>query len=97
MLILLAKPIAITSSFTLQYMRHGGNYGVRRGPDRIPRVRRSDTGRRRGWVRTPTYNSWVQMRSRCNSPNYPRYADWGGRGITVCERWDSFEAFVADM
>lgn len=37
------------------------------------------------------------MRSRCNSPNHPRWADWGGRGISVCERWDSFENFLADM
>jgi hypothetical protein len=37
------------------------------------------------------------MRSRCNNPNYPRWADWGGRGIKVCDRWASFENFLADM
>jgi hypothetical protein len=37
------------------------------------------------------------MRSRCNNPGHPRWADWGGRGITVCERWDKFENFLADM
>ena len=44
-----------------------------------------------------TYAVWVQMRYRCNtvtSPDYPRY---GGRGISVCERWDSFEKFLTDM
>lgn len=76
---------------------HNGNNGVRRGPDLQPRSRRSDRGRRRDWARTPTYNSWAQMRSRCNSPTHPRYADWGGRGIAVCERWASFDAFLEDM
>jgi hypothetical protein len=37
------------------------------------------------------------MRQRCNNPFHPRYADWGGRGISVCERWNNFENFVADM
>ena len=78
-------------------MRTGGNHGVRRGPDLKPRTRTSKTGRRRDWQRTPTYNSWAQMRSRCNNPNHPRWADWGGRGITVCERWASYENFLADM
>lgn len=37
------------------------------------------------------------MRARCQRPSHPRYADYGGRGITVCERWESFENFLADM
>jgi hypothetical protein len=37
------------------------------------------------------------MRSRCNNPNHPRYADYGGRGIRVCPRWDSFSNFLEDM
>ena len=38
------------------------------------------------------------MKSRCHNPNYSRYAEWGGRGITVCERWrNSFENFLSDM
>ncbi len=47
---------------------------------------------------TPTYFSWVDMRRRCNDPKNIGYANYGGRGITVCERWQhSFENFVADM
>lgn len=48
-------------------------------------------------VRTPTYFTWKSMKQRCsdtNSPDYPRY---GGRGITVCDRWMRFEDFLADM
>lgn len=46
---------------------------------------------------SPTYNSWNNMRQRCTNPEHPRHAEWGGRGITVCERWQSFENFLADM
>jgi hypothetical protein len=44
-----------------------------------------------------SYSSWTAMKQRClgpNSPNYPRY---GGAGVTVCDRWLSFENFFADM
>lgn len=37
------------------------------------------------------------MRRRCNGVNHPHYADYGGRGITVCAHWHSFENFLADM
>lgn len=47
--------------------------------------------------RSGTYISWAQMRSRCNNPRVPEYRNYGGRGIKVCARWDSFEAFLQDM
>lgn len=44
---------------------------------------------------TPTYRSWASMVNRCANPNLENY---GGRGISVCERWmHSFENFLADM
>jgi hypothetical protein len=43
------------------------------------------------------YNAWMHMRQRCSNPNYHAYRRYGGRGIKVCDRWNSFEAFLADM
>jgi hypothetical protein len=37
------------------------------------------------------------MISRCGNPNDPNYANYGGRGITVCDRWHDFKNFMADM
>jgi hypothetical protein len=47
--------------------------------------------------RTPTYTSWVKMNDRCTNPNATGYALYGGRGISVCERWQVFANFLADM
>lgn len=44
-----------------------------------------------------TQRTWVAMCNRCNSPNDPRYADYGGRGIKVCTRWAVYANFLADM
>lgn len=45
----------------------------------------------------PTHNTWRAMRQRCNNPTNNRYSRYGGRGITVCERWDDFKNFLKDM
>lgn len=37
------------------------------------------------------------MKARCLNPKGKSYKDYGGRGITVCERWLTFENFLADM
>lgn len=47
--------------------------------------------------RPQEYNSWVQMRQRCNNPNDKKFRLYGGRGIKVCERWNDFANFLADM
>lgn len=46
---------------------------------------------------SPEYRSWSAMRARCKYPSTNDYARYGGRGIRVCDRWDSFEAFLHDM
>ena len=43
------------------------------------------------------FRSWSHMMTRCYNPISSRYADWGGRGIRVCERWMKYENFLADM
>jgi hypothetical protein len=51
-----------------------------------------------GLSRRPEFNQWNHMRQRCGNPSDDRFSDYGGRGITVCERWlNSFEHFLADM
>ena len=47
--------------------------------------------------RTPTYRSWESMRQRCNNKNATMYHRYGGRGISVCPRWNSFANFLEDM
>jgi hypothetical protein len=46
---------------------------------------------------TPEYKIWKTMRQRCNNPNNADYHLYGLRGVKVCERWNDFAAFYADM
>jgi hypothetical protein len=53
---------------------------------------------RHGKSKTAEYRIWKAMHTRCGNPNILDFADYGGRGIQVCERWvTSFENFLADM
>lgn len=54
--------------------------------------------------RHPLYNTWAQMKLRCNNPKNPSYKYYGAKGVFVCSRWtdgengmSGFECFVADM
>ena len=51
-----------------------------------------------GYTGSRTYESWSRMKQRCNNPNDPSYAGYGGDGVTICLEWtDSFETFLRDM
>lgn len=54
-------------------------------------------GHGKGSKSTPTHNSWVHMRQRCENPTNAAYENYGGRGIKVCERWQVFANFLEDM
>lgn len=48
-------------------------------------------------TKTREYGIWQTMLTRCRNPKRKDYPAYGGRGITVCDRWLSFENFIADM
>lgn len=59
----------------------------------LQKERASSTNTVHGGTGTPLYHRWKQVNQRCNNPNNSRYADYGGRGITVCKDWEDFESF----
>lgn len=59
--------------------------------------RRRDFFKKHGLCRTPVWAAWANMKSRCGNEKDPKYPSYGGRGIAVCDRWLSFDNFLADM
>lgn len=59
-----------------------------------PTVKHGDA---RNGHHAPEYSIWSAMLDRCRNPNNPFYADYGGRGIRVCDEWRSYEAFLRDL
>lgn len=58
----------------------------------------SALSRKHGMSKTPTYATYLNMVNRCTDTGNKKYADYGGRGIKVCDRWiESFENFLSDM
>ncbi|GLO03347.1 hypothetical protein PPUJ13061_32450 [Pseudomonas putida] len=54
-------------------------------------------GKTHGMYGSRENKSWSTMIERCHNPKAKSYADYGGRGIAVCDRWKSFDNFFADM
>jgi len=50
-----------------------------------------------GLRKTKEFGIWWQMIQRCRNPSHKAYPNYGGRGISVCDRWKSFANFHADM
>ena len=46
---------------------------------------------------TKEYRAWCGMKQRCCNPKFVQYEDYGGRGITICERWNDYASFLEDM
>lgn len=53
--------------------------------------------RTHGMWGTPLFNVWSGMMARCTNPKDKRYPRYGGRGITICERWHDPRLFAEDM
>lgn len=53
--------------------------------------------RRHGMRESPTYSSWAAMKYRCETETSKDFYRYGGAGIRVCDRWMSFDLFLADM
>lgn len=50
-----------------------------------------------GLIGTKEYAAWTGMRARCLNPKKKTFKYYGGRGISICARWGSFEKFLKDM
>lgn len=48
-------------------------------------------------ITPPLFHAWNDMLGRCRNPNNRQWKDYGGRGISVCERWKAYKNFEADM
>lgn len=77
-----------------------GDANRARGPE--TRQGQLDHGHATDGRKSPTYSTWSAMLQRCANPNTARWEHYGGRGITVCDRWNpqaggGFENFLADM
>ena len=53
--------------------------------------------RRHGGSGTPEYEAWASMRKRCLNEKHKFYYRYGGRGITICPKWEDFKVFLKDM
>ena len=56
-----------------------------------------DRTRTHGMYKTVEYKAWLKMRERCKTTKWPIIKTYMLRGITVCQRWEKFENFFADM
>jgi len=63
----------------------------------IQRERTKERFMTHGQYNTSEYRTWCHLRERCSNPNDKGYPNYGGRGISVCDRWKSFENFFADV
>lgn len=60
-------------------------------------TKKSIKRRRTGKTKTGAYTSWRGMMERCSNPAHASYHLYGGRGISVCDRWHDADLFIEDM
>lgn len=97
--LLLEEHRAVMAAHTLTCIGCGAKFKV--APKRMRSARKYCTRSCRhtahGMTRSAEYKVWLNMRTRCNNPQNAAFKNYGGRGIKICERWESFENFYADM
>ncbi len=83
-----------TRKVVAQYSLHGGLSKSCGCLSVETNIARSTT---HGRYYTPEHSSWNNMLERCRNPKNAQWKDYGGRGITVCDPWRDFSAFLADV
>lgn len=58
---------------------------------------RKEFRRTHGHSSTAIYRAWHQMRRRCEDPKHPKFSYYGGKGVKLCQKWQTFEGFLEDM
>ena len=78
--------------------KHTVSCGCLRSENLIKRnINNATHGHSRGGLTSPTYKTWMSMWTRCTYKRHKYFSHYGGRGITICERWRWFENFLEDM
>lgn len=57
---------------------------------------RGELNKTHGQTNTKLYNVWQSMLQRCGNPRNKKYHIYGGKGVTVCDKWKTFEGFYED-
>ncbi len=87
-----AEPVVESSN-----LRRGNSTRCRECANKSRSINRATHGHTKGRAPTKLYYTWQAMMARCYNVKNKRFADYGGRGVLVCERWHTFELFAADM
>jgi hypothetical protein len=86
-----------TTAALLNIARANRSHKKGRSLSTLVRNKMSVSSTTHGMTGTPIYRAWQNMRTRCLNPRSTGYKNWGGRGISICKRWDSFVNFLEDM
>jgi len=89
--------IVAGSQLTTGMVQSCGCLRVDCGREMISHLPQLRHGHARHGAITDMHRTWMAMRQRCNNTHCKKYRIYGGRGIKICERWDTFENFLADM